>query len=545
MSYLVCLPQIEGLDIVAVNEEKEGLLIIAQSRCREQACPDCGHLSRRVHSYYQRRPQDLPSQGLAVRYCLSAKRFRCVNPDCPRASFAERFPKLVAWHQHQTLRLNYVLEQLAFELGGEAGARCLAILAIRSSAATLLRRIRHCPIPIQPAPRIIGVDDWAFRRGVNYGSLIVDLESHQVVEVLPDRETATLQAWLENQPQIEIVSRDRAKPYMEAIDQGAPQAQQVADRWHLLKNLREVLNQYFQTYAKLLGRIGLEMPPPIPPIPNRFRLENTPKPVRPRTPIEELRLERRQHWEAVFQQVHELTEQGLSVSAIARELKLDRKTVRKYRRYHQLPKKTCTRLGPRIIDPFRAYIQERILSDNPSVRRLFHELREQGYRGGRSSVVQYTAHVRRQFQAPNQGDLRRIDPDTFVKPLTAPRLAAWVMLERAQRHPDQQRCIQEACDLEPQIAQAVIWAEEFTHGLRHREVDFLDPWIQKVMASKYLGLQPFALGLVHDYDAVRAAFTSPWSNAQLEGQITRLKFLKRQMYGRAKFDLLRLRVLHP
>jgi transposase len=545
MSPLLYLPEIDGLAIVEVKAEEAGLLIVAESLCRQQACPSCGQISARIHSYYQRCPQDLPSQGLSVRYCLSTKRFRCLNPNCPRSSFAERFPNLVAWHQHQSLRLQQLLEKLAFELGAEAGARCLVHLGIRASADTLLRSIRRSPVPLSEAPRIIGVDDWAFRRSVNYGSLIVDLERHRVVEVLPDRETASLKAWLETQPQIEIVSRDRAKAYIEAIEQGAPQAQQVADRWHLLKNLSEALNQYFQLFTKILRTILIETPPaaePKPEIPTKIGLE---KPARPLTAIEELRQERRQHWELIFQQVHELSEQGMSVSAIARQLHLDRKTVRKYRRYPQLPKKTCTRLGPRIIDPFREYIQERILSDNPGVRKLFHDLQGQGYKGGLNSVRKYVAHLRLHFQVPTQGELRRLGSDAFVKPLTAPRLAAWVMLESSQRSPEQQRCIQEACHLEPHIAQAVGWAEEFAQKMRQREDGFLDSWIQKVKASACLGLHNFATGLLRDYAAVRAAFSSPYSNAQLEGQITRLKFLKRQMYGRAKFDLLRLRVLRP
>jgi transposase len=418
----------------------------------------------------------------------------------------------VAWHQHQTVRLNQVLEELAFEMGREAGARCLGLLAIQSSADTLLRRMRHSQLVAQTAARVIGVDDWAFRRSVNYGSLIVDLETHRVVDVLPHRETATLKTWLESQPQIEIVSRDRAKADIEAIDQGAPQVQQIADRWHLLKNLREALKQYLQIFAKSLRSIHLEITPSS--ILKSVSLEKPPKPPRPLTEIEELCLERRRHWEASFQKIHELSAQGMSVSAIARELKLDRKTVRKYRQYQQLPKKTCTRIDPRIIDPYRSYIQERVLRDNPSGRKLFRDLQARGYRGGKTPVMQYVAHVRRQLQIPNQGELRRIEPDSFAKPLRSPRLAAWIMMEKEQRSLDQQRYILEAAALDPQIAHAILWAEEFAQGLRKREPDFLDNWIQKVTVSKYLGLRTFAKGLLRNYAAVKAAFTSPWSNTR-------------------------------
>ncbi|MEO8393878.1 MAG: ISL3 family transposase [Chloroflexota bacterium] len=547
MSYGLFLSDCKEIEIVEVRWTEENVIIVGQSIIREQACPHCGVKSRTVHSHYQRHPQDLPSQGVQVRVQLQVKRFRCTNPECPRATFAERLPTVVGWHQHRTVRLERLLEDLAFELGGEAGSRCLHVLAIPLSGDTLLRVMRKYVPPVPPLPTAIGVDDWAYRRGMKYGSLIVDLDTHQPIAVLPDREPETLATWLRQQPQLQWVSRDRSKTYAEGIRQGAPQALQVTDRWHLLKNLREALNQTLLPFGRHLRTISLETithsPARIPtPTVEKDALDKARQPLRP---IEQLRHERRRHWEALFQQVHQLLRQGWSVSAIARHLHVDRKTVIKYRRFDELPPKTCIRLGPRILDPFRAYMQARLLQENPSGRQLFVEIQAQGYTGCKSRVTDYVSQIRRAYSLPNRRRKEIGGTTPPLKTLTAPTLATLSIMDEHQRTLEQSGWIQDACHLDPGIAQAVSLTQAFAHALRTRQQDFLDEWVERVRHSGLQGLKSFANGLTPDYDAIRAAFSSPYSNGQLEGQITRLKLLKRQMYGRAKFDLLRLRVLRP
>ncbi len=359
--------KLKGIRVLRVEDSEEQVLITARTLTKQARCPSCGANSQRVHSYYWRSIQDLPLQASRVRLRLRVKRLRCINEHCSRSTFVERLPEVVGWHQQRTVRLNQVLSEIAFAVGGEVSRRVVAHLSVEISGDSLLRLIRrHCPASTI-CPKQIGVDDWCYRRGVRYGTLIVDLETHRPIDLLPDREVHTLAAWLKQHPQLEIVSRDRARPYAEGIREGAPQAQQVADRWHILKNLGDSLRQSFEHHATLLRQVVVELPiarpstsacPPVLPA-------TTPRPARALRPEEQARAERRAGWEAIFQQAHALLARGMSVSAVARKLGIDRSTVGKYKQLPVLPPRTCIRLGPRLLDPFRDYIRQRVIEANP------------------------------------------------------------------------------------------------------------------------------------------------------------------------------------
>ena len=217
------------------------------------SCPHCRKPSRAVHSRYVRRVTDLPWQGVSVLLELHAGRFRCLDSLCPRLIFCERLPSVVAPHARRTARLHAALELIGFAVGGEAGARLARELGLTVSPDTLLRRLRLPSAEKTATPRIIGVDDFAFRRGQRYGTLLVDLERRLPIDLLPDREAETLSAWLKVHPSIEIVSRDRSRTYASGITEGAPAAAQVAERWHLLKNLREALELFLKRILPARG----------------------------------------------------------------------------------------------------------------------------------------------------------------------------------------------------------------------------------------------------------------------------------------------------
>ena len=222
------------------------------STARDAACPECGTPSRRVHSRYRRTVADLPCHNRALLLRLVVRRFRCAHPDCPQGIFCERLPGLLATHARYTHRLADAHRDIGFALGGEAGARLAGRLDMPTGPDTLLRRVKDAPEEPAPAPRIIGVDDWAIRKGQRYGTILIDLERGRVIDLLPGRDGEALKVWLREHPGIELVSRDRWAAYAQAVSEAAPQARQVADRWHLLKNLREAVE-------RLLARMATEV----------------------------------------------------------------------------------------------------------------------------------------------------------------------------------------------------------------------------------------------------------------------------------------------
>ena len=205
------------------------------------ACPLCGRRSRRVHSRYWRTLADRPWNGRPVVLRLLVRRFRCGNTDCPRRIFTERLPELVAPQARRTMRLGQDQQEVGFAVGARPGARLAGRLGMPLSARTLLRLLHTAPCPERPNPRVLGMDEWAWRRGRRYGTILVDLERSQPVDLLPDRDADSVARWLRAHPGVEVVSRDRSRLYADGIGRGAPGAKQVVDRWHVLRNLGETL----------------------------------------------------------------------------------------------------------------------------------------------------------------------------------------------------------------------------------------------------------------------------------------------------------------
>lgn len=543
--------QLPGFEIEHVLEEPDRLTIRAKAITSSGSCPDCQQTSRSIHSYYGRRVRDLPSSGREVWLVLQVRRFRCVNQACARVTFAERWTGLIAKNGQRTERITETLCHLAFALGGEGGRKVLPHLKMNYSADTLLRLIRGTPDVADRKVRVVGIDDWAFRKGHNYGTILVDLERRQVVDLLPNREPQTVANWLKAHPEVEIISRDRSSAYAEGARLGAPQAMEVADRWHLLRNLWEALAAAYDVHYPLLQSISFppqadksvpslsDEPSPQPHLP-LLKKKRKQKP----NPKQEAREQKRTYWLGKFEEVKQLKAQGLSIQAIARQTHLCTRTVRKYVRLGELPRKTSPKPGTRLITPYLDYVRQRLLEGQASSRQLLQELRPKGFSGGKSTVHKCIVQLQHELGLKTNKSLPSPRLTAKGSPLTARLLASLVLCQPHSLTEVQQKLCQQAASLHTQIAQASQLAQEFAYLLRTHQAEQLDRWREAVNMSKIPSLIGFASGLQQDDLAVKNAFTFPYSNGQVEGQVNRLKLLKRQMYGRAKFDLLRSRVLY-
>ena len=374
-----------GLAVVQVLPTPNRVTIVAQPRSPTAACPDCGTPSCSVHSRYERHLGDLPWQGRPVALRVQARRFRCCVPACSRQTFAERLSGIAAAAARRTERLGGLHAYLGLALGGEAGARLASRLAIDTSPDTLLRAVRSCGGSIQapPTPRVLGVDDWAWRRGHRYGTALVDLERNTVVDLLPDRQAETLATWLRQHPGVEVIARDRAGAYADGARQGAPEAVQVTDRWHLLRNLGDAVHGLADRHGGAIRRAAQAVAEER----AATTAVNPAPPAAPRPPTAAERasqasLSRRQ---ARYEEAARLHGQGVSIRRIAALLGVERKTVRGWLRRGSAPSWRKPKRGS-ALDPFVPLLERRWAEGCHNAARLWREATAAGYAGRPGTV---------------------------------------------------------------------------------------------------------------------------------------------------------------
>ncbi len=551
MASVLLLPDaaVLALASVEVNEATKMITATARTTSTEVNCPVCGHPASRVHSNYVRTLADLPCSGQRVRWRVVVRRFWCQNTQCQRVIFTERLPACAPVHARRTIQQAAVLCEVAFALGGKGGERIAKLLSMATSHDTLLRLMQRAEPPVVTAPRILGLDDFAWKKGDRYGTLLIDQEAHKVVDVLPDREAETVTKWLLEHPGAQVISRDRAGAYADGARKGAPQARQIADRFHLLVNLHSAMVRLFERKHETLKRIleqeqALNMGEIAPPNQSSDEGESKPK---PQTPTQVQQQARRARRLARYEEVIKLHQQGMNQMAIATLVGLDRDTVRGYIRAPAFPEIVRPSRHKSKLDPYKDYLQQRLSEGEQNVTHLISEIRAQGFRGSASIVRDYLAPLREkpEWREDYQQRKRQIASRVSKKPLSAHQ-AAWLFV----CNPRKLKWRQVWWQLEPlrvedeELGSAYHLAQDFRSMITQRQVSALPRWCQEAESSGIPEFRSLAAGVYRDYDAVYGALETSYSNGQTEAQVHRLKLIKRQAYGRASFEQLRLRVIH-
>lgn len=533
----LALPGLRLVRRLSGDKDMPQILLLALA-ARSARCPSCQCGSRRIHSCYQRTVADLPHSGAPVCLKITVRRFFCRNRRCPRRIFAERLPEVAADYARRTERLGKAQARIAQAVGSRPGTRLAEALSMPTSATTLLRLERAASLPDVETPRVLGVDDFALRKGHRYGTILFDLESRRVVDLLSDREAQSLAQWLKEHPGVEIISRDRAGSYAEGARLGAPDATQVADRWHLVKNLGQTLERVLDTKRSLLKKaakgdgasaeacetVSAELPVPRP-TENELRREQE-------------KQHRRADRQGRYEQARRLFDAGYNVSAIARQMDLSRETVRTFLHSETFPERRARARRPGTLDPYERYLQQRWQEGYHNAAQIFREIKEQGYRGGYSRVTDYLRTCRRSAGPKQSAPAERVSVRSVV---------AWALRITEERKPEQQAILERLLRLSEPLQVAFDLAQQFLELVRaercEEQISRFRAWLSEASACSLAELRGLAASLKKDQAAVEAALFLPWSNGAVEGSVNRLKCIKRRGYGRANFDLLRRRVL--
>jgi transposase len=528
------------LEIVTITMMDEVLTISAVSTQISPCCPLCGTNASRAHSSYSRQIADVPCGGQRVRLLVQVRKFFCDVTNCARKIFVERLTPFVAPWARVTVRLYQIVQAIGFATGGMLGARLAERLVIQLSWMTILRRIMALPTaPVEQVSQL-GIDDFSFRRGKKFGTILVDMQSHQTIDLLPDRKAETAAAWMKAHPEIDLVSRDRGADYATAATQGAPQAIQCADRFHIMKNLTEAVEKALMrcwpevrqaerseqraqedSENSLLPEVADWRPPPTP---------SSEK-------AQEIRRAKRMD---CYQEILELREKGMSVPKIAQRVGKGVRTIRRWLANGSIPQGRHRRKKHSSFDHYAPYVLDRWKDGYRNGQRLYEEIKSQGYQGSTRQLYHFLKALRTEQISLESA----ASPDAAKKKVSA-REAVWLFVRDPADLDDDEREALAAISQASTTAQTLYQlVQAFRHLLHQREGEKLDGWLSKVKESQIEELLGFASGIEKDKAAVVAGLTLPQNNGLVEGKVNKLKLIKRMMFGRAAFPLLRQRVLH-
>jgi transposase len=522
----------EEWEVVDGDVTEKMITVVAVSTQTAPCCPLCGTTSSRIHSHYSRQLADVPCAQRRVRLILRVRKFFCDVKTCPRKIFTERLAPFIQPWARMTARLFKEVEHIGLATSGMLGTRLGERIGIRTSWMTILRRIMARPAA--PVERVVqlGIDDFSFRRGRTFGTILVDMQSHKVIDLLLDRKVETASAWMSAHPEIDLVSRDRAGDYASAAKASAPQAVQCADRFHILKNLGEalegVLARHLAAYRR--GQTEKFSATPLSDAQSKQPPKLSPKATKQSQAKREERLSQ-------YKQVVTLRKLGLSQTAIADQVGIGHATVSRWLTHGTFPEQQ-PRQRMTSLDSYLPFLRERWEAGCHNIAQLYRELVARDYTKSYESV--YDQLVRwlpeGKKNAVKGGDLS-------PAPLSS-RRATFLFLRRSEElETDEQETLIMLRQLQPEVDLACDLVQQFAQMLRTRTGEQLDSWLEKVRTSQIPELQSFVLSVERDKPAIVAGLTLPQNNGLVEGHVNKLKLIKRMGYGRAGFPLLRQRVI--
>ena len=516
-----------SLCLEMIQWHEQTIQLVMSVTTQQAACPDCGQVSRRIHSHATWTPEDLPLSTFSTQIILKVRRFFCDDPYCRRKTFTEQVPALLPAYARRTSRLAETQLSIGLAAGGEAGARMTKTLRMATSPDTLLRLVRHSPEGEVPQLKAVGIDDWAIKKGKTYGTLIVNLETHRPIDLVSDRTAKRVATWLKGHPEIEVVSRDRSNEYAKGVAEGAPRAIQVADRWHLVKNLREALEQYLEAHRACL-RAAAE-PEAISNVPhtksqsslpnsegNAATMSNPEPPSRPLTKADQLRQMRRTKRKERYQTVVDLYHQGLGIRAITRQLELGRDTVRRFVHAGEFPEMAQhQQKTPGKLAPYLPYLEQRWQAGCQNRLQLWREIQQQGFEGTPQLVYGWSKKRRLQKEPrtkPVKGKASRKVPLSPPQPWAASR-AVWVLMKtEIELSQEEQQALLRMKQVDGQLEQVINLSHQFRTMVKQQQGQDFSDWLDRVAESGIAPLIRFAEGLKADKAAVSAALNLPWSN---------------------------------
>ena len=495
-------PHLRGLRVGQVEDTGDAVVIRASCRAAQARCPLCGAVSSRVHGGYARVVADGAAGGRPVLIALSVRRFRCPEPSCPRATFAEQAGGVSERYRRRSVPLLGMLASFGLELAGRAAARLAGTMGMPVHSSTVLRLVMALPDPpVTAAPAVTGVDDFALRKGHVYGTVVADAESGDVIDLLPDREAATLREWLKDHPGAEVICRDRAGAYAEGARDGH----------------RGCLKE--QPAADAAGD------------------EDTP--AVPDGSLDVCGRERQmaRRTRERYAEIRQRLDAGQPEAAIRRATGLDRRTVQKYARAASADELVAGMSRESRLDEFKPYICQRWNQGLTDASQIHAELRQRGWTGSPQTVRRYVHLLRQAGPA--------VTPAPAV-PKTR-EITRWLLSRPGSLDDgDQARlaAVRAGC---PHLDALAGHIRDFAGMMTRRQgLLALEDWLTRVEADDQPELHSLAVGIRRDQEAVTAGLALPYHSGAMEGNVNKIKMIKRQMYGRAGFALLRKRViLHP